>query len=522
MTKKRGRKVKKRSTWKSRKTIHSNQQEIKKQSSEDLNTNRLRIGEIGTTGLAAVQDYIDLVMPYELSSYENRMRSFDKMALNSAVATALDFNYITIEKAFGKFTVVPSDERNPESVEIAKFVDYNFRNMRQTLRQVVRNAVTFKKYGFSVIEKGYERITSGEYSGTYNYKIRNLATRPQQSLDRSKPFEYDVNGRSILYARQNSQYFRDNDGFSSNASFSSTYLDIPRNKFMLFGYNTTDTNPFGESPLVGCFRDVKEMDLITEYETVGVTRDMGGMLVFGVPSEILNKAAADVNSPEARSLERLEEQGALCHAGEQTSMIIPRELLEGSTTAQAYDMKLTGVEGGGKMYNTSDIIRAKQKAILDRFGAGHLILGEGGGSYALIEGKNSIHAHYVERDIRVIEEVINEDLIPQLLSLNGINIPEDMMPKLRAGNVEPVSLDESGKFLQRLGSVGLLPKYDVSFLNELYAKSEYDYRIPEGTTREQLELLLSEDSSRAGEGQGTSGTGNSQLTTGGDLNTENA
>ncbi|WNO47290.1 hypothetical protein [Vibrio phage vB_VibM_10AMN] len=510
-------------TWKSRrKQKHeAKQKALLEKASSEAPAPRLRLGEIGTTGLAAIQDYIELIMPYELADFERRMRTFDKMALNSAVSTALDFNYILVEKAFSNFKVLPKNALDKQSIEAAKFVEYNLRNMKgQTLRQSVRNIISFKKYGFSLIEKTFENIQYGEYSGKYPYKIKKLAFRPQQSLDRSIPFKFSEDGRDLVHARQNTAFFRENDGFTPMPQ-QGYYKEIPRNKFMLFGYNSTDSNPFGESPLIGCFRDVKEMDIINEYQTVGVTRDMGGMLVFGIPSEILNKAAADPTGQEAMSIQRLEEQGALCHAGEQTSMILPREVLEGTNNMDAYTMKLQGVDGGGKMYSTSDILKDKQKAIFDRFGAGAMILGEGGGSYALIEGKNTIHSHYIERDINIILEVFNNDLIPQLLALNGIHLPDELMPELVAGEIEPVSLDEMSKAAQRLGSVGLLPVSAPTFLNELYEKHGFKYRLDEELSPEELSNMMSDYTSRSGEGKGTSGTGDTQAAQGGNLNMEN-
>ena len=510
-------------TYKSRRSVKDDlkRQELNKASSE-VPSPRIRLGEIGTTGLAAIQDYIELIMPYELADYERRMRTFDKMSLNSAVSTALDFNYILVEKAFSNAEVKPRDALNKDSVAAAKFVEYNLRNMKnQTLRQCVRNIISFKKYGFSIAEKLFEPIKYGEYAGKLPFKIKQLAFRPQQSLDRSIPFKVSEDGRRIEHARQNTSYFKDNEGYTS-MPMEGYYKKIPRNKFMLFGYNTTDSNPYGESPLVGCFRDVKEMDIINEYQTVGITRDMGGLLVFGVPSDILNKAAIDPTGPEALSVQRLEEQGASCHAGEQTSMILPRELLEGSSSVDAYTMDLKGVSGGGKMFDTSQIIKDKQKAIFDRFGAGAMILCDGGGSYALIEGKNTIHSHYIERDINIILEVFNNDLIPQLLSLNGIHLPDELMPELVAGDIEPVSLDEVSKMGQRIAAVGLFPKSDPKFLNEMYKKLGLSYRLDENLSAEETLAKLGADVSRSGDGM-TSGMPNGvgDSTNGGDKSATN-
>ena len=144
---------------------------------------------------------------------------------------------------------------------------------------------------------------------------------------------------------------------------------------------------------------------------------------------ILQKAALDPNSTEAAMLKQLMEDAANAHNGEQSFFILPSDVNGGH---EQFKMTLKGVEGGGgKQYNTKDLINERKKAILDKFGAGFVNLGnESHGSYALSEGKQSLHAHYVEHDINVIEETFNIDIIPQLLALNNIELEDEDYPNI--------------------------------------------------------------------------------------------
>ncbi|CAL9956213.1 portal protein [Vibrio phage F99] len=130
----------------------------------------------------------------------------------------------------------------------------------------------------------------------------------------------------------------------------------------------------------------------------------------------------------------------------------------------------------------------------------------------LHEGQAGMAALISDRDNMIVDEMWNKQVFPLLLRINGYtDLAHDEIPQWEHGDVQPVSLDERGKFGQRMASVGLMPKHDPVFMNEVMQYSGWHYRFDETLTKEEMQALCGESESRAGESQGSSGTGNSQL-----------
>ena len=72
---------------------------------------------------------------------------------------------------------------------------------------------------------------------------------PQRSLDISEPFIIGNEGRDILGLRQNASWFLNSTHSLRNWEPPAKTISIARNKFMLMGINSTDSNPMGTSPL---------------------------------------------------------------------------------------------------------------------------------------------------------------------------------------------------------------------------------------------------------------------------------
>ena len=297
----------------------------------------------------------------------------------------------------------------------------------------------------------------------------------------------------------------------TNLSGSADEKFIPVNKLMIMSLGGTESNPTGVSPLVGCYRAFREKILIENLEVIGASKDLGGIIELKIPSSILNKASMDPRSPEADMVRGLMADAANAHSGEQSYFILPSDMNDKG--GEQYKMTLKGIDGVGKQYSTKDLIQERKKAILDRFGAGFINLGnDGQGSYNLSESKQTIHGHFVQRDIDIICESFNKNLIPQLLALNNIRLSDEDMPRLKPGAIQEVDMESFSKFVQRIGAVGYLPK-TPTVINKILEVGGFDEEIPENTSQEELLKILGEDTSRSGDGmkQGTSGNGTSKV-----------
>lgn len=489
---------------------------VKKAGNQDAQVHNVRLGEIGSGALAQIQFESQQMMVEELR-WPNLIATVETMKCDSTVATALDSKYVLITKAFNDFKILYNEE-SEESKKAADFIDYALRNLanQQTLRDIARSAATFNEYGFSIFEKVYRREQEGEYAG--KLVIDKFAFRPQASLSRSNPFQFDKNSRKLEGIWQAPTAFLGAKKgkyagplLSAPADFNGEEIFIPAKKIMVMTLSGTESNPAGVSPMIGCYRSFREKVLIENLEVVGCSKDLGGVLELKIPSNILNKASIDPTSMEGQMVANLMADAANAHSGEQSFFILPSD--RDKSGKEQYSMDLKGINGAGKQYSTKDLVDARKKAILDRFGAGFINLGNDNvGSYSLSESKQSLHGHFVNRDIDIIVEAFNKDFIPQMLALNGIYLSNKDMPKLKPGLTEKVDMEEFSKFVQRIGAVGYLPK-TPGVINKILEVGGFDYRVDEEIDTEELMQLLGQDVSRAGDGMaaGTNGNGTSRM-----------
>lgn len=493
----------------SRKRNRNRSAKVVKATSEQLNVSRMRMSEQGTFALAKVQVDSERMKAEEIR-WPNLIGTVESMKQDATVATGLDMLYTFVEKAFKDFKVIPGESE--ESKKAAKFIEYCLKNMEgQTLRQFARDAATFNEYGLSVVEKVYTQITVGEYVG--KYKVKNLAFRPQASLSRTNPIVYNSDGSAIVGIKQSLSAFQNYTASEIGVGGVSTRMSdviIPISRIMLMNTGGSSSQALGVSPLVGCYRAWREKILIENLEVVGATKDMGGVIELKIPSQILNKAAMDPSSPEADMVRGLMSDAANAHSGEQSFFMLPSDTKD---NAPQYSMTLKGIDGMGKQYSTAQLISDRKKSILDRLGAGFINVGnDKGGSYNLSESKQTIHTQFVQRVNEIILEALNENLLPQLLALNDIRLPETEMPYVKAGEIVDVDMEGFSKAIQRIGAVGYLPK-TPKVINRVLEVLGIDEKIEEDISQEDLMKLLGEDTSRAGDGmtKGSSGNGTGKI-----------
>lgn len=519
------------------KSAGSTKTSIKKVSNVGMTGTKVGLGELPSTfgyaGLRGIQDYVAQTLVKDLR-WPNNLLTFDKMVnYDHSVQLGMIITQILVEKSFTN-PVIRFNKESPKSRKAAEFVKWNLKNLENGFLDAIRNAYSSKVYGFSVLVKIWDEIKTGKYAGKYKYRIKKLSPRSQKTLNKTDPFLIGQDGQ-VMYCRQDTQTLTSTFAaynYRNIAEFKGkSYIDIPREKFMLFSYDSTNNNPLGRSVLTCAYKPWKEKLMLEDYQMVGVSKDMNGTPILYAPSEILDRAASDPSSSEAKSMEKLMMDLANMHAGEQSFMLLPSDLTEGSTTKQAFEVRLIGVEGGsGKAFDTVQLITERHKAILNCFGAAFIILGQDQvGSYALSDTQKGIHGFFVERDVNFLCEVFNRDLIPQLLALNDIFLEDEDMPLLVPGSIDEGDKDVASKAIQRAGAVGFLTMHP-EVLNEALQQLGFIYRIPEDIVNnpdkwlEYKSLYLPKSTSRSGDGleEGMpSGTGDS-LVGNSDINSDNA
>jgi len=409
--------------------------------SEESATSRMNLSAIGYTGLKEVSGYIyenarqDLRWPFAGETYR-------KMLLDPTLASVANFIKIMISKA-DWYATYPEDA--PEQAqEAAEFLAYCMDNMEdQTWRDFISQCVDYIFYGFQINEKVFTRVTQGTWAGKIKWK--HLPSRPQDTLT-----GWIIDDQGIVKGvKQNPSRI----GVSSKVG----EVTIPRKKFLHFKNMPRSSNPEGTAGLKGCYLPWKEKTLASELELVGMTKDLAGVVDIGVDADYLAKAALNPNGPEARNIEQMKKDAANLSAGEQTYVISPIAYSE--TGKPLFHFKLTGIDGGSKQFSTDTVIRRKQNEMLTVFMADVLKIGQdSAGSYALSDSKNNLLALALESYLKTIQDVINRELVPQTLAINGWNFDAKQMPKLTFGEIEDRDLDDLGKYIQRVAAVGALSK----------------------------------------------------------------
>lgn len=450
---------------------------------------------------------------------ENRFTTFNTMCTDAAVYTSIDYTNLLVSIALGKGKFVPK-KNNKKSEIVSEFLNYTIRNMKHgTWLDFVDNMCTDLKYGFSLTNLVLEKKTAGQYKNSYC--IKSLSPRSQGSVH---GWYWDSNLRYlegvVFKPMLKKDRIKDFGGFNGQILSTSLtqfsggkYVPVPIENLIHTTHNGTLNNPQGQSPLIACYNDWFEKKLVETLEISGATKDLAGILILRVHESLLEKAADPETYPDAaKELAAMQDDANNLHQGKSSFLLLSSESDE-VTKKYHYDVTLQGVDGGGKQYNTKDIINQKRVAIYNTFGCGHLLLGQDAvGSNSLAESQTSSHNYHITRSINSKVDVINNSLVTKLLAANSLEIDWKDMPEFVAAPYIPNNVDEFGKLLQRVKSVNGLTKEALTHLYELA-----------GWPLEGLDELdmLDKGASRSGDGMTSAADGTAKEVSGGDSSAAN-
>jgi hypothetical protein len=443
-----------------------------------------------------------------------RLTVFDEMVTDPAVKAPLMRTTDPIVIGMGLGESISSGTRR--SQVLADFNNTWMHSMKgQSWIQACANFSSDMQYGFSLSEIEMMTATKGDYKGS---KVpKQFAPRSQKSI---YAWVWDNNFSHVIGYVQKPKTTRwENlpDGFGSyygNASdlskLSSQLRDwkfpiISIEESVHFTFGSINNNPEGKSPLEACYAPWKSKNIIEQYQVIGISRDFGGVPILRLTPDLINKANDPENKfpEEKRIYEEYKRQMASMHAGQQAYMILSSQLNQDSNSLYEFDFKLLGVEGGGKQFDISEIVKAKNTAIANAFLAGHLLLGQQGNtsSYGASESQSANNSLLVKRALIEKAEYLRYTLFPAIYDANGIYYTQKDLPIFKFEDPDKPTWEDLGKLLQRMKSVGALTP----------EATEYAYRLC-GFPVEGIDDLdfTAGDTSKAGMSKGTSGTGTSQ------------
>lgn len=474
----------------------------------------LTLGETGFNGLVVLGGNVLEECQDELR-FPEAIETYKKMAKDGAIAPALEM----VERMIAD---VPWTVKIPKGYEEklkdkAQFLLQNMNDMDHSWNSFIQQVVSFNRYGFSVHEKVY-RYRKKDLGSKYDDNLIGIKRLPIRTQDSIASWVWTNNGRDIkgfnqyVNKIQSIEYDSSNGvgwSYVANAGRTADGTNIkfiPRKKYLHFLNSHLKDNPWGASPLNGCWKAWKYKTAMEEAEAIGVAQDANGFKVLYLPTQYLKPDA----TPEDKAVfEYYKKMMANAHVAKQSGVILP--YFVDSQGNKQFEFKIESITGQ-KSFDTNAIIQRYTLEILTCLFADFLSLGNnGGGSFSLAESKLSLIEMVIKSKLTEIADVLNFDLIPQLFALNGWDT--DVTPYFAFGSPSKESLDEISKYVQRIRAVGMLPRTPKT-INWILDALGVDERVDENISDEELAKLSGEDTSRSGDGLasdtgGLNGTSNS-------------
>jgi len=391
--------------------------------------------ELGGSGL---EQYNGLIHEEFLAKLSGRMGqlAFREMELNDPIVGAMLYSLEMLMRSVN-WNLEPAVEDDAEAEKHAEFIEEVFGDMEHDWAGFIGEWMAAPVYGFAPFEiiwkirKGYDpnpgkrsKYTDGKI-GVSRLAIRHPVTLYRWLID-------EEDGGRIIGMEQ---------------SHLTTQAVIPAEKLLLFTVLQRKGNPEGTSLLRRCFIPYYRKKKIEEVEGIGIERELNGLPVMHVPSEwFLTTASA-------------EEQALLAYAkkivkrvkvDEQNGLVLPMFLDDAGNQLLKFELLSAG---GRRAIDTGPVKEyySRQMAmsiLMDVIMVGH----EQVGSFALASSKTSLMGISIGALLDSIETVINRDLIPRLMTLNGL--PPEMSPRLKHGDIETPDLEVLGTFMNNLTAAG--------------------------------------------------------------------
>ena len=400
--------------------------------------------ELGVTGLITWNSPGGILQDEFLPELRgiNGRRVYREMADNDPVIGGVLFIIEMLFRAVEWRVETPDD--SPEAQDVADFVESCLEDMDHTWDDFVSEACSMLVFGWQVSEIVLKRrLGRGQKDKTRRSNfddgmigIRKLAPRGQNTLLR---WHFDENG-DLLGMVQTDPTKGDN------------YL--PLDRCVHLKTTSRRASPEGRSILRTAYREWYFKKKIEEIEAIGIERDLAGLPIFRVPMQLLKPDAAPADKA---MLQEIKSVMANVRQDKAAGILLPSDMWrdgQGSlSSTPMFEAELLS-SGGSRQFPTDAVINRRNKLIAATVAADFILLGqEKVGSYALSKDKTSLFGTALDGWNKAKAGALNRGLIPQLMSLNGID--RDLWPRLTASSVLKPDLQSLGDYIGALAKAGM-------------------------------------------------------------------
>lgn len=448
---------------------------------------RFKMSSIGYSGLRLFDGVVQTELVDDLK-FPKCNETYRKMLLHPSINAPINLHKQMAGKATYR-VLEPKDATQEEKRLTAIVSDMLFKDMEHGFDDFIADAMTMLDYGFAPIEKVYRQRTTSSGS-LYNdglIGIRKLGLRNQLSIEK---FLFDADGETVIGVKQDLTLL--SDPYNRFTNKSKTTVNIPRSKFMLITAGDNRQNPFGTSPLRNVYISWKYLQAIEELEASGVSKDLQGLPILSVPAEYMSAEASPEKKQAYMNFQNLVRN---IQMNSQSGVVLPM-IYDPETRQPMFKLELLS-NSGRKVYDTEKIKEYYRAMIFIGLSADVLLQGvTSTGSHNVGMIKNSLTAQAVEAYIKRIVDVVNKDLIRSIYERNGWDASRACM--LDYEGFHDLDAETYFKSIQRVSAVGMLPK-TLDVINANLRMLGID-ELDSDTTQEELEEMLTPETSRSGDG----------------------
>lgn len=442
------------------------------------------------------------------------IKTVNECRTNPTVAAAMNVYRMLLSRVTWRVESAVGASKSEK--ERAAVVNSMLNDMEHSWGTFIESVIPYLEYGFAVNTVNLRRRLprNGSKFSDGIVGIRSLPTRNQDTII---GWRFDDTTENLLYVEQSLAYLENGYKFQDQAN-ERGLIEIGREKFLLFTASKNKGNPQGNSIYKGIYLAHKRLELLIEQELLGIAKDVQGILKIEIPAKYLSLDASPDDQAVVAAFKGIIDN---YNAGTQRGLLVP-SAFDVEAKQPLFRYELLESKGSAK-YDTEAVIKRLQSDILSALSCDILKLGsEGTGSFSLAESKSSVLALAIDYRLREIQNVLNTELLPKIYAANGWNA--ESLPSFEYESVEEPSLDEAGKFIQRVFSVSGI-EIDRDVMNRVRELGGFKL-LPsdEPVDAEKLPANMSGNSSKAGEGM-KSGTGDgtrkNALSGSGDSSTSN-
>lgn len=375
----------------------------------------------------------DLQLPQAFKTYRS-------MLSDEIIGGAMGLIKSMISKA--EYKIAIPDGASDKEKQLIKALNESLENLEgMTKNEFLSYILSELDYGHSMFEMVFKREKGNQVFKTFS------------------PI-HPININKYVYSRNTLQELivnpSDNDGqLIQNTAKQET---VKGDKVLMFRNNPDLDNPLGLSILARCYKPWKKKEIASEYELIGVAKNLSGVLKVIAPSDYINAYYEEPNSPNAVYMEELFEQAELIHGGKTSFAVVASDVSDGGQ--RLFDIETIGNKAGNSETDTNAIIGRYETSILMTLYADIMSLGQNGsGSFALSDSKTNILALVVEAILAGISSNFSK-AIKTAYNNNAVTPKSGKYPVLEFEEIEKLDFDTFSRGWQRLVKDGLVEMDD--------------------------------------------------------------